>query len=149
MPPALPLLQLELPLTGPHDPTVLHLFATHERDLRAIAGEILASHTTGRSELALVSSVWLYCALKQLMLPRSARDAEHLFVASTWRSEELIPAITRVCPQLATWAEGLRAAVDAAPRDTLHVGMVLGPETVATLAAKIIPPITAETEHAP
>lgn len=149
MPPALPLLQIERPCTGPHADSVLFLFATHERVLRAIAGEILASRTTDDSELALLSSVEFYCALKQLMLPSSARDAAPHFVATLWRSKELVSAITRTCPPLIPWAEGLCAAVDAAPHDTLHVGMVLGPETVASLAAKILPPINAETEHAP
>lgn len=140
---ALPLLELRGPVEGPHANSAVTLFAMQERDLRAIAAEVLASRVGAPTELALLSPLGLYCELRGLTLPRSAQDVASHYVATTWQTAELVAAIVLRRPTLRTWAEALHASVAAAPVDVLHVGLILGPDAVAMLSVKILAPLSA------
>lgn len=83
--------------------------------------------------------------LRQLTLPRSAREAESHYVATTWHTDELIIAVARVCPKLSAWSDVTRVAVHTAPVDVLHVGIILSPDAAELVATQILWPATAET----
>lgn len=141
----LPLLKMSARSNGPHINAALHLFGTMERDLRAIAAEVLRDRTPDNIELALVSPIGLYCELRGLTLPRSAREVESHYVATTWGIDALVIAAARVCPKLSAWSDVMRAAVLAAPVDVLHVGIILSPDAAELVATQILWPATAET----